>query len=68
MLKAVDHANAAQWRLSTGYCEGTPLDRTRTAVTAGLLLTRRGFLLHGAAPPRCGLDSSTAQHLDGVAL
>ncbi|CAN6269050.1 unnamed protein product [Urochloa humidicola] len=44
-LESLDRANAAQRRLSAGCREGTPLDRTRTAVTAGLRKKLRDLML-----------------------
>jgi hypothetical protein len=43
-----------------GLLQGTPLDRTHTIV--GLLLTRRGRLLHGASPPQGRGSTSTLLH------
>ena len=44
-LESLDRANAAQRRLSAGCREGTPLDRTRTAVTAGLRKKLKDLML-----------------------
>ncbi|KQK13335.1 syntaxin-related protein KNOLLE [Brachypodium distachyon] len=44
-LEAMDRANAAQRRLSAGCSEGTPLDRTRTSVTAGLRKKLKDLML-----------------------
>lgn len=44
-LESMDRANAAQRRLSAGYREGTPLDRTRTSVTAGLRKKLKDLML-----------------------
>uniref|UniRef100_A0A0E0KIR3 t-SNARE coiled-coil homology domain-containing protein n=1 Tax=Oryza punctata TaxID=4537 RepID=A0A0E0KIR3_ORYPU len=44
-LEAMDRANAAQRRLSAGCREGTPLDRTRTALTAALRKKLKDLML-----------------------
>ena len=44
-LESLDRANAAQRRLPAGCREGTPLDRTRTAVTAGLRKKLKDLML-----------------------
>uniref|UniRef100_A0A0D9VYQ2 t-SNARE coiled-coil homology domain-containing protein n=1 Tax=Leersia perrieri TaxID=77586 RepID=A0A0D9VYQ2_9ORYZ len=44
-LEAMDRANAAQRRLSAGCREGTPLDRTRTALTAALRKRLKDLML-----------------------
>ncbi|CAM0876083.1 unnamed protein product [Alopecurus aequalis] len=44
-IEAMDRANAAQRRVSAGCSEGTPLDRTRTSVTAGLRKKLKDLML-----------------------
>ncbi|KAG8078632.1 hypothetical protein GUJ93_ZPchr0007g4491 [Zizania palustris] len=44
-LEAMDRANAAQRRLSAGCREGTPLDRTRTALSAALRKKLKDLML-----------------------